>query len=378
MMSDRLDALRNMLIKEKLDAVIVSKDENVRYFSGFTGDSTMLLISVHRAFLVTDFRYTEQAQQQSKNFEIVEQEKGLLKRVAELINAEGYKKVGFEGGVMSFDIYSALKKKLTLAKLSKSVRIDSLREVKYAEEIELIRKAVEISDKAFSKVLTYIKEGITENDVAIYLETAMRELGSERPAFTTIVASGVRGSLPHGTATDKVIEAGDLVTMDFGAVYRGYHSDITRTVCVGWADDIKRNLYELVLKGQKRGVELVKPNISGKFVDVAVRKLFDSEGEEILKSLGLPLTEKNSDGEAIGISRYFGHGLGHSLGLEIHEEPRLSRLSKCEKLPVNTLITVEPGLYIPNWGGVRIEDTVLVTESGSEALTKSPKQLIEL
>lgn len=378
MILNRIKALRGLLADEKIDAVVVSKDENVHYFSGFMGDSTMLVISQDKLFLITDFRYTEQAQQQAPDFQLVEQSKGMLKKVAELLMAERYKKVGFEGAVMSFDSHAKLQKEMTSVELSKSVSLDKLRAIKEDEEISLIKKAVEISDKAFTQVLTYIRAGLSEKDVAAYLENAMRCLGSERSAFDTIVASGVRGILPHGTATDKIIENGDLVTMDFGAVYKGYHSDITRTICVGQADEMKRNVYGLVLKGQTLGVETVRAGISGKAVDAAVRELFDNEGAEILQALGLPLTVTDGDGNAEGISRYFGHGLGHSLGLEIHEEPRLSRLSKCEQLPVNTVITVEPGIYIPNWGGVRIEDTVLVKEGGAEPLTCSPKQLIEL
>lgn len=378
MIYDRIEAVRELLEEEKLDAVLVNKEVNLHYFSGFTGDSTFLVISRQKAFLVTDFRYTEQAVQQCPEYEIVEQTDGLLTAVAELSVKEGYKKVGFEGGALIYDAYAALQRKMSGISLTKSVKLDELRAVKEDEEIQYIRKAVSISDKAFAEVLSYLRSGLKEKEVAAFMENAMRVKGSERPAFTTIVASGKRGSLPHGTASDKVIEKGDLVTMDFGAVYKGYHSDITRTVCVGWADDIKRNIYNLVLKGQLLGVSKVRPGVSGKSVDLAVRKCFDEEGGPILADMGLPVEELDSNGKAVGMSRYFGHGLGHSLGLEIHEEPRLSRFSKCKSLPINTLITVEPGIYIPDWGGVRIEDTVLVTEDGREVLTKSPKQLIEL
>lgn len=378
MIEDRIRALRLLIENENLDAVIVSKEENVHYFSGFTGDSTVLIVSKDKAALVTDFRYTEQAQIEAPDFQLIEQKKGLLVKVAEVLTEEKFRNAGFEGAVLTFDSHAKLQKNLSKCSLSKSVNLDNLRCVKEADEIRLIRKAVEISDKAFSQVLTYIKPGLRETDVAAFLENAMRSLGSQNPAFDTIVASGVRGSLPHGTATDKVIQEGDLVTMDFGAVYKGYHSDITRTVCAGQADDLKRRVYNLVLKGQLLGVEKTGPGVSGKSVDTAVRELMDREGGEILAAMNLPLTVKQDEGTAEGISRYFGHGLGHSLGLEIHEEPRLSRLSKCDSLPVNTVITVEPGIYIPNWGGVRIEDTVLVTADGSEPLTRSPKQLIEL
>ena len=184
----------------------------------------------------------------------------------------------------------------------------------------------------------------------------MRRAGSERPAFTTIVASGQRGSLPHGFATEKLIVAGEFVTMDFGAVYKGYHSDITRTVCIGKADAKQREIYDIVLQAQQLGVREIQTGRSGKAIDASVRRfLFDA-----------------------GYARYFGHGLGHSVGLEIHEEPRLSPSSTCEALEKNMVITVEPGVYIPGWGGIRIEDTVLVTSSGGVSLTQSNKQFVEI
>ena len=224
------------------------------------------------------------------------------------------------------------------------------------EELACIRRAMEIGDEAFEYILTYIRPGISELDVAAALENCMRQKGSQRPSFDTIVASGKRGSLPHGTATEKLINVGEFVTMDYGAVYKGYHSDMTRTVCMGRADEKQRHVYSTVLKAQELGVSLVQPGASGKEVDRLVR-------QQIAEA---------------GYGRYFGHGLGHSVGLEIHEEPRLSPSSTCEALAENMLVTVEPGIYIPDWGGVRIEDTVVVKEGGCEILTHSPKELIEL
>lgn len=183
----------------------------------------------------------------------------------------------------------------------------------------------------------------------------MRCAGSERPAFQTIIASGVRGSLPHGTASDKVIARGELVTMDFGAVCGGYHSDITRTISVGRADARQRELYDAVLTAQKRALAALRPGVTGVEVDRIARE---------------SLAEKE-------LNQYFGHGLGHSLGLEIHEEPRLSKAGTTV-LQENMLITDEPGVYIPSWGGIRIEDTVLITADGAEPLTHAPKEFIEI
>ncbi len=356
MYKERLRHLRDFLREQGLDSVVISKLENLHYFSGFTGDDTMLVIGMDRAQLVTDFRYIEQAESQSSDFKICKQEKGLLRQVAELINENGFQHTGFEGSNLCFDWHGKIVGMLEHCDFSKSISLDALRQIKSAEELELIRKAMSIGDEAFDYILTYIRPGISENDVAAALENVMRQKGSQCPSFTTIVASGKRGSLPHGTATEKLINLGEFVTMDYGAVYRGYHSDMTRTICVGRADEKQREIYNTVLKAQKLGVSLVKPGASGKEVDGAVRQLFKEAGYD----------------------KYFGHGLGHSVGLEIHEEPRLSPSSTCESLEENMLVTVEPGIYIPNWGGIRIEDTVAVNADGCEILTHSPKELIEL
>ncbi|WP_027406253.1 Xaa-Pro peptidase family protein [Anaerovibrio sp. RM50] len=355
-MKDRIRALRDYIKDKGLEGVLVSKEENLHYFSGFTGDDTMLVVTHDDAVIVTDFRYVEQAQNEAPEYRIAKQEKGLLLRVSEVIKELGIKKLGFEGGSLVFDWYGKIKELVGDGVSFSSLELNSLRQIKDQEELNCIRRAVAISDKAFEDIITFIKPGMSENQVAARLEGVMRSLGSQRPAFTTIVASGKRGSLPHGTATEKLINAGEFVTMDYGAVYEGYHSDITRTICLGPADDRQRDVYDAVLKAQLLGLSLVKPGAAGKAVDGAVRRYLHERG----------------------YAEYFGHGLGHSLGLEIHEAPTLSPRSTCEALHPNTLITVEPGVYIPDWGGVRIEDTVLVTDTSGEALTSVTKELIEL
>lgn len=357
MIADRLSRLRDFLREQKADAVAVNKEVNLHYFSGFRGDDSLLLVSQNDALLVTDSRYTEQAAQQAPLFEIIEQKDGLLAKAAECVKARGWKKLAFEGNAMLYDTFVKFGEKLeNSAALAVSVSLDALRQVKEKEEIARIRKACEIGDAAFLDVVKFIRPGISEREVAACLETTMRGLGSERPAFTTIVASGARGSLPHGIATEKLIVSGEFVTMDYGAVYEGYHSDMTRTVCVGRASEEQRRLYGIVLDAQEHGVSLVKPGASGREVDVAVRRRI----------------------EDAGYGENFGHGLGHSLGLEIHEEPRLSKKSDCEHLLPGMLVTVEPGVYLPGQCGLRIEDTVLVTETGGEPLTASSKKLIEI
>lgn len=356
-MEARLKKLRNFLGEHQLDAVLISKLENLHYFSGFTGDDTLLLVTPTNAELITDFRYIEQAKQQTSDFYIIEQKDGLLAAAAERMKKNAVHKVGFEGGDLCYSDFAAIYKLLPeRIEFNTPLKLDELRMIKDAEELSFLRRAVEISDRAFEQVLQFIKPGVRELDVALELETCMRRLGSERPAFTTIIASGVRGSLPHGIATEKLIVDGEFVTMDFGAVYKGYHSDITRTLCVGHADENQHKIYDIVLKAQLLGVEKVQVGASGRAVDEDVRRyIMDA-----------------------GYGRAFGHGLGHSVGLEIHEEPRLSPLSKCDQLVENMLVTVEPGIYLPGWGGVRIEDTVLVTADGGKPLTQSSKQLIEI
>ena len=354
-MNRRLINLQEKISAEKVDAILITKAPNVTYFSGFRGDSSALLIGKNFRKLITDGRYLEQAITEAKNFTIVQQTDGLRKKIVEEIKISGCKKVGFEGLVMTVAEHSYLKKELRGVEF-KSVELDTLRQVKDTSEIENIRRACEIADVAFEKILAVIKPGVREFEVAAELEYFMRRLGSQAAAFTTIVASGWRGSLPHGTATDKKISAGELVTMDFGATFNGYCSDITRTICVGRASDDQRKIYNLVLDAQLYALEIITAGKGGKEIDAAVRDRLTSAG----------------------YGRFFVHGLGHGVGLEIHEEPRLSKLSKCEKLLPNMIVTDEPGLYIENFGGVRIEDTVLVTRGKAQPLTRSPKNLIEL
>lgn len=356
-MENRIFRLREFLKRQNCDSVIINKEENLHYFSGFTGDDTILLITLNDCYLVTDSRYIEQAKQQT-NFAVFEQKTGLLAKTAQMIEEMGLLSVAFEGNALKYNAYAKLKDCLkdTDVDFSTSVDLDELRIIKDDDEIELIKKAIWISDEAYSHILKYAKAGMSENDIACELETVMRRLGSQRPAFTTIVASGVRGALPHGTATDKLINDGEFVTIDFGAVYKGYHSDITRTFCIGQASDKQREIYDVVLNAQLLGLREIAPGKSGREVDAPVRDYI-----------------KNA-----GYGQYFGHGLGHGVGLEIHELPRLSPLSPTARLEKNMLVTDEPGIYLPDFGGVRIEDTVLVTADGCQPLTQSDKRLIEI
>ncbi len=358
MKNDRLSRLRKLFTEKGACAILVTKEVNVHYFSGFRGDSTALLITPDKEYLITDSRYTEQAEQQTK-YQIVEQKQGLWKKIAELVETEKIKRLAFEGNALIFDDHAALQELLPHVKINVPLSLDGLRAIKEPGEIELIKKAIAISDMAFDHILGFIRPGISEIDVAAEMEDFMRKHGSERPAFTTIVASGERGSLPHGIASEKLIKAGEFVTMDFGAVYAGYHSDITRTICMGKATEKQKELYDMVLKAHLMGIADIKCGENGKVIDAPSRKFI------------LDYIEAHHEGA-------YGHGLGHGVGLEIHELPRLSPSAEKIMVEENMLVTVEPGVYIKGYGGLRIEDTVLVTKDGGKPLTQARKDLIEL
>lgn len=357
-MSIRTDRLRQFLADVSCDAMLVSKRENVRYYSGFTGSNAQLLITAERLWLLTDFRYVEQAAQQAVEYEIIRYSGALYPAIAETL-ATAYPgrtlTVGFEGDFVVHDVLEALKAVLPEQRWQ-SCSLESLRMQKDSTELELIRQSMNISQQAFAQILPLIKPGARECDIALELEFAMRRLGADGKAFDFIVASGPRGALPHGVASEKTLEDGELVTLDFGAVYKGYHSDMTRTVCLGAASPKQREVYELVLAAQLAGCAAVRPAISGREVDAVARQVIINGG----------------------YGEQFGHGLGHGLGLMIHEEPRLSPTGD-KLLAVGMPVTVEPGIYIPGWGGVRIEDTVVVSAAGCVNLTAATaKELLEI
>ena len=263
--------------------------------------------------------------------------------------------LGFESRAISHEQFLRYVEVLEVELQRTTDLIEGLRVIKEQEEIEKIRKAVEITDAAFAHILDFIKPGVTEREIALELEFYQKRMGGEKNAFDFIVASGQRSALPHGVASEKVIEKGDFVTLDFGVFYQGYCSDLTRTVVVGEPDEKQREVYELVLKAQLAVIENVKAGMSCKEVDEIARGII---------------------GDA-GYRENFGHGLGHGIGLEIHEGPRVSFTSETI-LQTGMVMTNEPGIYIPGWGGVRIEDDLLITEEGCEVLNKAPKELIIL
>ncbi|MCX7781035.1 MAG: aminopeptidase P family protein [Negativicutes bacterium] len=348
--------ISEFLQSHELDAVVVSKQENRQYLSGFTGSAGILFITRQNRYLVTDFRYIEQAQNQAPAFEIVRCAGIPIKTLTEVkASLSGIKRVGFETDHVTWESYQTLAAALPGVELV-AIKLDTLRAVKTAVEIDRIERAVEIADRAFGEVIKSVRPGVRETDIAAELEYIMRQLGSERPAFDTIVASGERSALPHGRASAKIIAPGDFITFDFGAVFEGYHSDMTRTVVLGKASAKQREIYELVLRAQLAGLDAVQSGKDCRDVDAVARKII----------------------EDAGYGEYFGHGLGHSVGLAIHEEPRLSPTNVGVLLAENMVVTVEPGVYLPGWGGVRIEDIVVVTAGKPRILTATSKNLLEL
>ena len=352
-----LNQLKNYLVVNNHDAVLITSQYNRRYFSGFTGSSAYLLVSKDAAFLLTDFRYIEQAQAQALGYEVIDYTKsGLMDTIDRMMIQNDLEEICYEDLHMTVSDYSNYTAELAAYNFYPlGDALENIRKIKNDNELKQLATAAKIADKAFAHILTFIQAGMTERDVALELEFYMKKQGASDLSFETIVASGLRSSLPHGVASDKVIEEGDFVTMDFGCIYEGYCSDMTRTIVVGSASEDQKKVYNTVLAAQKAALEVIRAGKSGEDVDKVARDLIYEAGYE----------------------GYFGHGLGHSVGLEVHEMPRLSPKGT-EILRPNMMATIEPGIYIPDFGGVRIEDLVVVTETGHRNLTSSPKELIEI
>ncbi len=345
--------ISDFLKEEGVDAAFILKDENCRYISGFTGSDSYLFLTGEGSYLLTDSRYTEQAKEEATGFTVVNYAGKLAEKLAELAAKHGVKKLGAES-TLTYQMYLDFHKAMPEVEIG-FAKADRLRRIKSEEEIRLIAEACRISDVGFEKTIPYIKAGVTEASLRTILECAMLEAGSEGKSFDTIVASGWRSAYPHGTATDKIIENGDLVTFDFGAIHKGYHSDITRTVAVGEISDRQRFLYDSILACNEHVESFLKAGWKASDVDRAARDF---------------LKERELD-------TYFTHGLGHSVGLEIHEGPVLSPRDDTI-LQAGMTETVEPGVYIPGVGGVRIEDTVVIQEDGISILTKFPKKFLRV
>ncbi|MBW5446791.1 M24 family metallopeptidase [Cohnella sp. CFH 77786] len=352
----RVRHLRGKIAEAGATAMLVGSGVNRRYLSGFTGTSGVLLLSEDRAALITDFRYREQAPKQAHGYEIVEHGPDIKATVADLLKEWGIEKLLFEDRHVTFAEHASWVKAYAPAELLPAGGIvEELRMVKEEAELGVMREAAEVADRTFEHILGFIKPGVTELEVAAEMETFMRKLGASGPSFDTIVASGERSALPHGVASGRVIGANEFVKLDFGAYYQGYCSDLTRTVVVGKPNDKHKEIYAIVKEAQQSALDHLKPGMMGREGDALTRDIITR----------------------YGYGDHFGHGTGHGLGMEIHEEPRLSRTGDIVLRPGMT-VTVEPGIYLPGFGGVRIEDDVVITDTGIQILTRSPKELIVL
>ncbi len=349
----KIEQVRQYLREHHIDALLLTNPKNVRYMTGFTGTSGIAVISQQDAWFITDFRYTEQATAQIDGYTIVEQEKTMEEELHKQFKLRDIQSLAFEQDYVTYAMYETYKNKFSINLVPTTGVIEQLRVVKTDEEIDVLREAGEIADKAFEHIVEFVRPGMKEIDVANELEMHMRSLGATSSSFDIIVASGKRSALPHGVASEKVIENGELVTMDFGALYKGYCSDITRTVAIGDISEQLREIYDIVLTSQEIGVEHIRPGMTGREADALTRDYIADKG----------------------YGAYFGHSTGHGIGLEVHEEPRLSAVSDTV-LTKGMIVTVEPGIYLPSVGGCRIEDDLVMTEKGNERLTTSTKELI--
>lgn len=340
-----------------IDAIIVLNRYNRRYLTGYCGDTGVAYISKNKKIIFTDFRYIYQAEAEATDFEVIDiTDKGYAASIAEAAMNDQVKAVGFEEVELNYAEYKAYIEKLEDIKfVPLTDELSSLRMVKTREELENIKMAEHIGDIAFSKILEDIKPGVTELEIAAKLEYIMKTNGAEGISFDPIVASGINSSMPHAVPGRKKIEHGDFVTLDFGCIYNGYCSDMTRTVVVGKASEKQLEIYNTVLKSQLAVLDQIKAGMTGKAIDKIARDIIYAAGYE----------------------GCFGHGLGHSVGLFIHESPRASMKAEAFVLE-NMTMTVEPGIYVRNFGGVRIEDLVVLTKDGCENFTHSEKKLIEL
>lgn len=354
--ASRCAAAKSAMNKDGIDVLTVIKDENKKYLSLFDSTSYTVVLTVEKNYIVTDFRYYEAATELEPLFTVIETsaEYGLIQFLREICKA-GHR-VGIEAYTVSMSFAEKLVTSLPDVDLKKSDGlIEELRAVKDETELENLKIAEKIGDEAFSYILNEIHPGVSEKQVALKLELKMRELGAEALSFDVICVSGARTSLPHGIPSDKQIEKGDFVTMDFGCKYNGYCSDMTRTVAVGHVSSEQRALYDLVLEAQLAACRGAHAGMKASEVDRLARDVI----------------------EAAGYGKFFGHGLGHGVGLEIHEAPTANTRSE-EILKTGMMLTIEPGVYIPEKFGVRIEDLSSIDDSGIIILSKSEKDLIIL
>ncbi|WLD95418.1 Xaa-Pro peptidase family protein [Alkalihalobacillus sp. AL-G] len=350
---NRIERLREQFSDRNIGGMLITSASNRRYMSQFTGSSGVVLISGKEAKLITDFRYIDQATEQAKGFEIVQHTASIPAEVAKQAKQMGIEKLGFEQDYLTYAVHQSYQQEIEGQLVPISGLIEKLRLIKDENELKVLKEAAELADQTFEHILSFIRPGLSEIEVSNELEFFMRKNGATSSSFDIIVASGVRSSLPHGVASNKIIEKGDMVTLDFGALYNGYCSDITRTVAVGEPKEQLKDIYQIVLDAQLKGLEGLKPGLTGKESDALTRDYIKEKG----------------------YGEQFGHSTGHGIGLDVHEGPGLS-FKVDTQLEPGMVVTVEPGIYVSGLGGVRIEDDVVITKNGNERLTKSTKELL--
>jgi Xaa-Pro aminopeptidase len=354
--NDRITKLQNQFKEKNIDCFLVTSKENIFYLTNFTGDSSILFIAPRKALLITDYRFQGEVVDKVKNADICVTRKAYIEELSSHRIAKRKSRIGFEAADISYGLYWELRKKFDWLKFkSFDSFVEDLRITKTKEEIGKIKKACSILDKSFEEAITYIKEGVTETDIAIELEYRMKKAGGEKPAFETIIASGYRSSIPHGVASNKKIKKGEFITIDFGTTYEWYNSDITRTAFLGTPTKKDKEIYETVYNAQKLAIESVKENMKTRDLDKVARDFISKSG----------------------FGDYFSHSLGHGVGLGVHEKPSISKKDNC-CLKKGMVFTIEPGIYIPGYQGVRIEDTIALENSNPTLLTNSKRELMVL
>ncbi len=343
--------LRRLMAERRIGALLVTQRENVRYLTGFTGSAGSVIIGAGRTVLITDFRYQVQSQRETSGVTIHIQTKDLPSAVQETARRLQVDALWYDEASFTLDRVRALRKKGLALKGAKDP-VTQLRRCKDSAELRAVRKAIRRAEEAFRRLRRHIRPGAVERDLGLKLEWFMREQGSRRAAFDLIVASGRNGAMPHASVSGRRLRQGDLVTIDFGAEADGYFCDLTRTVSVGTPTPRQRAIHALVLKAQQAAIEAIAPGAACRDIDAAARGLISDAGH----------------------AKHFGHATGHGVGLLVHEAPSLSSRS-ADRLETGMIVTVEPGIYVPGWGGVRIEDMVLVTDRKGRVLTSLPKGL---
>ncbi|MBU1487997.1 Xaa-Pro peptidase family protein [bacterium] len=355
----RLTRLRKRLAKNKIESLLVTNILNVRYLSGFTGSSASILITQDKALFIADFRYLSQAEEEVTGFKIIKQEKPLGQTLAKILKGISLKELGVEENHLSYKEFKLLCGKLKSVKLIPASGLaEGLRLKKDRREIARIKKAASIAVSAGWQVISNLCQGIREKDIAAELEYQLKKRGARKASFEIIVASGPRSALPHAQAKDRRLKEGDLVLIDWGANFDGYNCDMTRTVAIGRIDKELERVYGTVLRSQKKALSLLGSGVKNSTIDKKARAVI----------------------KRAGFGKYFDHSLGHGVGLAVHEGPTISRFKRHEtELKAGMVITIEPGIYLPFCGGVRIEDTVLMLKNGYLNLTEGfPKELLIL